>query len=255
MRKRRLLTAVAGAAITACLIAGTAWGATAGWQDVWNQIRPLLSDPGTVNNADNPVHWTKLKGVPAGFADGLDNGVDKAGFGLTKNLFPEVNLAVDTARIQRRVTGACGAGQAIQSIGADGSTTCDTDAVYHGWNEKGGNLYANLTTIGGVLEIPAGSWSIVAAVTVSQGSDVGAGCVLEARAGGRVSELDGRATSVDSPESSAGQVAIPLIGVHASETAWRAAVRCNASERPSYWHEFRITAMQVGEIHITRLGS
>ena len=108
MRKRRLLTAVAGAAITACLIAGTAWGATAGWQDVWNQIRPLLSDPGTVNNADNPVHWTKLKGVPAGFADGLDNGVDKAGFGLTKNLFPEVNLAVDTARIQRLGL-ACGA--------------------------------------------------------------------------------------------------------------------------------------------------
>jgi hypothetical protein len=45
-------------------------GATAGWQDVWNQIKPLLSNPGTVNDADNPVHWTKLKGVPAGFADG-----------------------------------------------------------------------------------------------------------------------------------------------------------------------------------------
>jgi uncharacterized protein DUF5907 len=32
-----------------------------------------LSGVGTINSAGNPVDWTKLKGVPAGFADGTDN--------------------------------------------------------------------------------------------------------------------------------------------------------------------------------------
>jgi hypothetical protein len=32
-----------------------------------------LSTPGAVNEAGNPVDWTKLKGVPAGFADGTDD--------------------------------------------------------------------------------------------------------------------------------------------------------------------------------------
>ena len=32
-----------------------------------------LSAPGTINTTTNPVDWTKLKGVPSGFADGTDN--------------------------------------------------------------------------------------------------------------------------------------------------------------------------------------
>ncbi|HVP57848.1 MAG TPA: hypothetical protein VMU02_07095 [bacterium] len=32
-----------------------------------------LGTPGTINQAGNPVDWTKLKGVPAGFADGVDD--------------------------------------------------------------------------------------------------------------------------------------------------------------------------------------
>ena len=31
-----------------------------------------LASPGTINQAGNPVDWTKLKGVPDGFADGID---------------------------------------------------------------------------------------------------------------------------------------------------------------------------------------
>lgn len=33
-----------------------------------------LQASGTVNAAGNPVHWTRLVGVPAGFADGVDGG-------------------------------------------------------------------------------------------------------------------------------------------------------------------------------------
>jgi hypothetical protein len=35
-------------------------------------IKPRLANPGTINGAGNPADWTKLKNVPAGFADGVD---------------------------------------------------------------------------------------------------------------------------------------------------------------------------------------
>src|SRR5687768_7018952 len=86
------------------------------------------ADPPTVEeivavmrHAGDRVHgrrlrdWTKLKSVPAGLADGLDNGVDRAGFGLKKNLYPNVEFAVDRTKIQQRVDGSCPAGQAVKS--------------------------------------------------------------------------------------------------------------------------------------------
>ena len=46
-----------------------------GVRHLWNNhIKPRLANPGTINDANNPVDWTKLKGVPAGFADGTDDG-------------------------------------------------------------------------------------------------------------------------------------------------------------------------------------
>jgi len=41
---------------------------------LWNtHIKPKIANPGTINNANNPVDWTKLKSVPVDFADGVDN--------------------------------------------------------------------------------------------------------------------------------------------------------------------------------------
>jgi len=45
---------------------------------------PTLSNPGGINNAGNPVDWTKLKNVPAGFADGTDD-AGAPGWQLTGN--------------------------------------------------------------------------------------------------------------------------------------------------------------------------
>jgi hypothetical protein len=46
---------------------------------LWNEhIKPRIATPGTINAAENPVDWTKLKGVPAGLADGMDMGIDQA---------------------------------------------------------------------------------------------------------------------------------------------------------------------------------
>ncbi len=36
-------------------------------------IKLLSLNDGTINQAGDPVHWTRLKGVPAGFADGADD--------------------------------------------------------------------------------------------------------------------------------------------------------------------------------------
>lgn len=41
-----------------------------------------LSTPGTLNEGSNPVDWSKLKGVPAGFADGSDDGGVGDGYSL-----------------------------------------------------------------------------------------------------------------------------------------------------------------------------
>jgi hypothetical protein len=35
-------------------------------------LRSALSAPGTINQSINPVHWSRLRGVPAAFADGRD---------------------------------------------------------------------------------------------------------------------------------------------------------------------------------------
>ncbi|MGH2684087.1 MAG: hypothetical protein ACRDJP_01285 [Actinomycetota bacterium] len=41
---------------------------------LWNvHIKPRLSNEGTINHPSNPVHWTRLHGVPTGFADGTDS--------------------------------------------------------------------------------------------------------------------------------------------------------------------------------------
>jgi hypothetical protein len=62
---------------------------------------PQLNTPGTINSPSNPVDWTKLKGVPAGFADGTDDGAGGADNDWTvvgNNLYstPSGNVGIKT---------------------------------------------------------------------------------------------------------------------------------------------------------------
>ena len=58
---------------------------------LWDgHIKPRLSADGTVNSPSNPVNWGQLKGVPAGFADGLDASQDGGDGGKRTILMPHV---------------------------------------------------------------------------------------------------------------------------------------------------------------------
>lgn len=65
---------VAGVLIGGLLISPAGAHVTTSFKHLWNEhIKPRLATPGTINDAANPVDWTKLKGVPGDFADGVDN--------------------------------------------------------------------------------------------------------------------------------------------------------------------------------------
>jgi hypothetical protein len=103
-----------------------------------------LSTAGTINNAANPVDWTRLKSVPAALADGVDadSGGDitgvTAGTGLSGGgTVGGVNLSVNTTVIQSRVTGTCAPGSAIRVVDENGGVTCQADTTGGDWTLLG----------------------------------------------------------------------------------------------------------------------
>jgi hypothetical protein len=111
---------------------GTTWNGSS-WtcaslttQATFDSLVSLLSTPGTINQASNPVHWTKLKGVPAGFADGADDTgpAYSAGFGLVLN---GTQFNVEPNQVQQRVFDSCAEGASIRAIAQNGSVTCQPD--------------------------------------------------------------------------------------------------------------------------------
>ena len=109
---------------------GTGWTCASGASQAdFNAFVSLLSSPGTINADSNPVHWTKLKGVPAGFADGTDDVGPSYAAGAGLNL-TGTTFSVDPAQVQNRVAGSCQAGSSIRAIAQDGTVTCQGHSSY-----------------------------------------------------------------------------------------------------------------------------
>jgi hypothetical protein len=116
--------------ITGTIFGGTGSAATAARSDHDHDARyPLrtdLSAPGTLNAAANPVDWTELKGVPAGFADGVDDGITSVSRDATL-IGDGVGspLGVNPAAIQVKLTGLpCPGNMFVNSVAPSGAASC-----------------------------------------------------------------------------------------------------------------------------------
>lgn len=108
------------------------YAAAAHNHDTLYYTQAALNTAGTINTGSNPVDWTKLKSVPAGFADGVDNdsGGDilgittSAGSGLSGGVSSgTASLSVNTDDFLATPTTVAGSGS------YDGATTTLTLAT------------------------------------------------------------------------------------------------------------------------------
>ena len=74
IRALAVLSAIAVVAMIAAALPAQAH-VTQDFEHLWNShIKPRIATAdGTINQPSDPVDWTKLKSVPAGFADGVDD--------------------------------------------------------------------------------------------------------------------------------------------------------------------------------------
>lgn len=147
---------------------------------LWDHFK-ALKQPGTINSDTNPVDWTKLKGVPAGIADGRDDGVEGAGLGLNKAFG---TFFVDTSEIQRRVADACPSGRAIKAIEQDGDVVCTPVSQALSASDNDSGYICNDYCQEGSLLLAPGSWAVTAKISAFQAEgledDIQAGCRLHA---------------------------------------------------------------------------
>ena len=90
-KSRYLIVLALGAVLGSVLVPPVTAHVTSKFGHLWgDHIKPRLEAEGTVNSPGNPVNWGQLKGVPAGFADGVDASQDDDGDTKRTILAPHV---------------------------------------------------------------------------------------------------------------------------------------------------------------------
>lgn len=114
-----------------------------------------LATPGTLNNPANPIDWSQLKGVPSGFADGIDNDTTYSG----------ANFATSNQN--------CAGSQFAKGISATGGLNCATP----GRGVLSSSQVQASVTVCGMFDptCPTSSNSGLATATCAQGSVVTGG--------------------------------------------------------------------------------
>lgn len=154
--------AVPWTGITGTIFGGTGTASTAAHSDhnhdaTYAQLAAFnaMATPGTINTAGNPVDWTKLKGVPAGFADGVDDTgllsvtTDTSLTGAGTGGSP---LAVNTTNIQSRVTGTCAGNSFVIGVNPSGTVNCGSG---NGGTVTSVTATSPLTSTGGAAPVIA----------------------------------------------------------------------------------------------------
>jgi hypothetical protein len=92
-------------ALTALLASPAGADVTSSFRHLWRQhIKPKLAREGTFNAPSNPVDWSQLKNVPAGFADGTDNEAANSGGGQAPPAPPAAPTGVVGLEVVKRIT-------------------------------------------------------------------------------------------------------------------------------------------------------
>jgi hypothetical protein len=111
-RTRAATLVLTGALVGAVLAGPVVASAGNGYRPIWQFVKSKLSAAGTINQANNPVDFTRLKNVPAGLADGVD---DVGGFGtLTTVESSDIvagNVEGNGSYVLEDVQAYCAAGQ------------------------------------------------------------------------------------------------------------------------------------------------
>lgn len=218
-------------------------------QHLWAHI-DALDEPGTINASGNPLHWTKLKGVPPGIADGLDDDRPPIGFGL-EYASPAIGtvLRVNTTEIQRRV-GSCASGDAIRSVNQDGSVVCEpTRPLGHQYVDGNvGSLNSESFRSVGALALPAGTFMVWAKLVVEATSGPGQGfravCRLVAGSQIDVAEIWGEqgVHFVDT---------LSMLSAAGSGSPWTADVQCRDFGSDLDGRDLRILAIPADAVTTT----
>jgi hypothetical protein len=214
--------AVPWTGITGTIFGGTGTASTAAHSDhdhngTYAQLAAFnaLATPGTINTAGNPVDWTKLKGVPAGFADGVDDTglasvtTDASLSGAGTGASP---LAVNPANVQSRVGQSCGGNTFIQSVNQNGTVNCGTGNTGTVTSVAAAPTPGNPIVIGGTLAAP--TIDITKATASTGGYLSGADwSAFAAKGNGTVTSVGTGAGLTGGPISGTGTISIVAGGV------------------------------------------